>query len=233
MAECILVEGCDAMGKGTQIEKIKSFYEKKGFPVHIIHYSNVKGLSSSKEIKKYSEALYKDMFELCKETNGDRVLILDRAHLGEYVYSPMYRDYDGSYVFDLEKDLLGFEWAKVKLMLFTDDVKAVLKRDKDRNDGKSFTLDPEKKAEELEMFNKAFELSSLKKHKIELKGRTPDEIFEEDVKPFLLGTIRSDADTVVETPMPENEEKDEPEEKPKKTRTTKTQTTKKKMEAKK
>lgn len=189
------------MGKGTQIEKIKAFYEKQGNPVHILHYSSVKG-AEKKNIKKYSEALYRDMFELIKECSGDRVLILDRAHLGEFVYSPMYRGYDGSYVFDIEKELLGFEWAKVKLILFTDDAKAVIKRDKARGDGQSFTLDEDKKKEELAAFDQAFALSSLRKHRIELKGRTPDEIFEQDVKPFINGTMKSDTEKPVEAEHP-------------------------------
>ena len=38
----IVIEGCDAMGKGTQIALIEKEFEKLAAAVHIIHYSNIK-----------------------------------------------------------------------------------------------------------------------------------------------------------------------------------------------
>lgn len=181
----VLIEGVDAVGKGTQIEMLKQEFEKKGFLVHLVHYSSVKGLTDKKKVELYSRKLYKDMFELGSETTKERVIIMDRAHLGEVVYSPLYRGYSGDYVFDYEKELLGSDWQKFKLILFTGDAKEIIKRDKARGDGQSFTLDLEKKKDELQRFDDAFEKSKLIKLRIDVGKKKPEEIFSE-VKAFLF-----------------------------------------------
>lgn len=180
-----IIEGVDSTGKGTQIEMLKSEYEKKGIPVHIVHYSSVKGIKDKKKVEAYSKKLYKDMFDLGCSTTKENVIIMDRGHLGESVYSPMYRGYSGDYVFDYENELLGFDWQKFKLILFTGDAKEIIKRDKARGDGQSFTLDLEKKKEELKKFDEAFEKSKLIKLRIDIGKKTPEEIFNE-VKAFIF-----------------------------------------------
>lgn len=122
-----------------------------------------------------------------KKTDDTNVIIFDRAHLGETVYSPLYRGYTGDFVFQFEKDFIEGEHPETKLILFTDTVENVIARDKARGDGLSFTLDPEKKADELKAFDMAFENSWLDKKRISLNGRTPEEIYEQDVFPFIFG----------------------------------------------
>ena len=99
----IIAEGIDNSGKGTQIQKIKEEFEKRGISVHILHYSNIKAFGNdNKKIREASYKQFRDMFKLINYAAGEdsMALICDRAHLGECVYSPIYRDYSGDFVFE-------------------------------------------------------------------------------------------------------------------------------------
>lgn len=181
----IIIEGCDAMGKGTQIANIEKEWEKRNKAVHIVHYSNIK-LDSNEEIKIASMKRYREMFRLMSVVPNENVLIFDRAHLGETVYSPMYRNYNGDFVFDFEKDYVNHNNPVTKLIVFTDTPEAVIERDKKRGDGLSFSLDVDKKRQEIEAFERAYNMSCLDKKLIHLNGRTPEEIWEQDVYPFIF-----------------------------------------------
>lgn len=182
----IVIEGCDAMGKGTQIAFIEKEFEKLAAAVHIIHYSNIK-LDTNDAIKVASQIRYREMFKLMSVIPDNNVLIFDRAHLGETVYSPIYRNYSGDFVFDFEKDYVKREHPETKLIVFTDTPEAVIERDKKRGDGLSFSLDIDKKKQELEAFERAYVMSCLDKKLIYLNGRTPEQIWKEDVYPFIFG----------------------------------------------
>ena len=96
--------------------------------------------------------------------SGNCKVIFDRFHLGEYVYSPMYRGYDGSYVFDLEERcidnlVLTKEHDTVKLILLTtSDFSFVA------DDGLSFN--PANKEAEQNMFIEAFNRSQFTNKRI-------------------------------------------------------------------
>lgn len=186
----IIIEGVDALGKSTQIQKIKEEFEKQGISVHILHYSNIKAFGNdNKKIREASYKQYRDMLKLANyaASEDSMALILDRSHIGEAVYSPLYRNYNGDFVFEEEKTFLWQDNLKrIKLILFTDEVEAIIKRDKERNDGQSFSLDPEMKKKELDLFDKAFEKSILNKKRIELKGRDAEQIWSEEVKTFIF-----------------------------------------------
>lgn len=186
----IIIEGVDALGKSTQIQKIKEEFEKQGISVHILHYSNIKAFGNdNKKIREASYKQYRDMLKLANyaASEDSMALILDRSHIGEAVYSPLYRNYNGDFVFEEEKTFLWQDNLKrIKLILFTDEVEAIIKRDKERNDGQSFSLDPEMKKKELDLFDKAFEKSILNKKRIELKGRYAEQIWNEEVKTFIF-----------------------------------------------
>ena len=182
----ILIEGVDCLGKSTQISFIEKEFEKDHKAVHIIHYSNIK-LDSIEAIEQASKIRYREMFNLMSNVPENNVLILDRSHIGETVYSPIYRNYSGDYVFHFEKEFAGRDTSKTKLIVFTDTPEAVIERDKKRGDGLSFSLDLDKKKQELEAFERAYEMSSLDKKLIHLNGRSPEEIWEQDVKPFIFG----------------------------------------------
>ena len=184
----VIIEGADAMGKSTQIANIEKEFEKRNKAVHIVHYSNIK-LDTNEDIKLASQIRYREMFRLMSVLPNENVLIFDRAHLGETVYSPIYRKYSGDFVFDYEKDYVNHNNPVTKLIVFTDTPEAVIERDKKRGDGLSFSLDIEKKREEIAAFERAYEMSSLDKKLIHLNGRTPEQIWEEDVWPFIFGAL--------------------------------------------
>lgn len=185
-----IICGTDALGKDTQIQKIKDESERRGISAHILHYSNIKVFGNdNKKIREASYKQFRDMFKLINfaASEDSMNLILNRAHLGECVYSPLYRNYNGDFVFEEEKTFLWQDNLKrIKLILFTDEVEAIIKRDKERNDGLSFSLDPEMKKKELDLFDKAFEKSILNKKRIELKGRDAEQIWNEEVKTFIF-----------------------------------------------
>lgn len=181
----ILIEGVDCVGKDTQIRFLETEFEKLGKVVHIIHYSNIK-LENNENIEIASKLRYREMFNLLNKSDDLNIFIFNRSHLGEMIYGPIYRNYSGNYVLDFEKDFMKNEHQDTKLILFTDDAEAIIKRDKERNDGQSFSLDPEIKKKEIELFDNAFEKSILNKKRIKLEGRDAEQIWGEEVKPFIF-----------------------------------------------
>lgn len=99
--------------------------------------------------------LYNDMFEMCfaytSSSLDDRVLILNRSHIGENVYAPMYRHTSGEWIFNIEKmwkRLYQESWKTLNLITFIDKPENLI----DREDGLSFSTDIEKKKEEIQRF---------------------------------------------------------------------------------
>lgn len=138
-----------------------------------MHYSNVKAFGKDKNlIRDFSVSEYDSIFKFMKEyaIPSKDLFIFDRCHLSEYVYSPMYREYDGYYVFASERQIIP-AGDKVKLILFTDSAENVIERDKKRGDGLSFSLDLNKKQEELDKFVEAFNESSITDKKIITVGK--------------------------------------------------------------
>lgn len=181
----IIIEGIDCVGKDTQIAFIETEIAKRNKVSHVFHYSNIK-LTDNKEIEKASKLRYREMFSILNMSSDLNNFIMNRSHLGEAIYSPIYRSYSGDYVFDYEKAFLSKAHQPTKLVLFLDDAEKIIERDKKRGDGLSFSLDIDKKNQEIEAFKKAFEKSSLDKKLIYLKGRGPEEIFTQEVYPFLF-----------------------------------------------
>jgi hypothetical protein len=149
----IIIEGLDRTGKDTLIDNImhelgvfqRLHYEK---PMKLQLYTSV-GYENPEQL--YQEDSFKTMFDILG--SGARV-ILNRAHLGEYVYAPRYRGYSGDYVFYQEAN--AYKQGKLDntaLILLTADTSVLV------DDGKSF--DYSKRAEEQEDFIKAFERSCI------------------------------------------------------------------------
>lgn len=168
-----IIEGLDRLGKSTLIDGILNtlgYYE-------IIHFSKPKNLAiydqlaaqfSAAPVRSdkhesqfhYQRAGFENMMKLI--VGGDSRLIFDRAHLGEFVYSPLYRNYSGEYVFDLERTYGLQQRGDVRLILLAED----LTRSKHFvDDGQS--LGPaEKRNEEQVMFAKAFHRTNIKDKRI-------------------------------------------------------------------
>ena len=158
----IIVEGPDNVGKSTLIQNLKNHFND--ITLHSLHYSNVRQYSPEAVID-YSTRLYRGMFDIMVnqarfENTG---VICDRSHLGEMVYGPIYRDYSGEYVLDIEKQYSNMLhiWDNLFLITLIDEPANLIARD----DGLSFSVDFNKKSIEINNFVNAHEKSTIK-HKL-------------------------------------------------------------------
>lgn len=170
-----LIEGLDRLGKSTLIDGILN---TRGFH-QIIHYEKPKLLDvyldapqkilamheeraaaiKQRALEEYQYDSFHTMFEMV-QSGGH--FIMDRAHLGEMVYAPLYRKYDGSYVLSLEQEYSMDTCYHAKLILLTEDF---TKSKHFWDDGQS--LGPESaRAKEQELFVDAFNRSIFKNKQI-------------------------------------------------------------------
>lgn len=155
----ILVEGPDNVGKTTLINNIKNHFNDYTF--QSLHFSNVKHNSIEEGIE-YSTKQYTEMFEMMLFLSkfDKAAVICDRSHLGEMVYGPIYRNYTGTYVLDIEKrfhNMLTF-WDSLVLITLVDKPERLIARD----DGLSFSIDIDKKNTEIANFKRAHIASNIK-----------------------------------------------------------------------
>ena len=172
MSKIIILEGPDRCGKSTQIKMLMKNLINE--PTHVIHYSSIPGLSKEECIN-FSKILYDDMFQLSYDAHShNRNLIFDRAHLGEYVYGPIYRGYSGDYIFDIEeKWKKNSFWDSLYLFVFIDKPENLISRE----DGLSFSVELEKKKQEINNFKEAFDKSKIKKKfLLNIQGFSPKEV---------------------------------------------------------
>lgn len=125
-----IIEGLDRLGKSTLIEGIQ---QVEGFHT-VIHYAKPKLLDfyvkqaqaePDEDMKTvetanfmYQHDGFVSMFELL---DSEVPLIFDRGHLGEAVYAPMYRNYNGDYVFNMEISFSCEKRTDVCLILLVED----------------------------------------------------------------------------------------------------------------
>lgn len=157
MSKFIIIEGTDNTGKDTQqnliIEKVNNLVFQK------LHYSSLPFKGDKEKHISYSQKLYNDMFKLMTVSKDKDInIIFNRSHLGESVYSPLYREYSGDYIFDIEKKYVNSLRKELYLITLTNDPHTILKRD----DGKSFYGNEEEVKAEVDGFNRAHRLSKIK-----------------------------------------------------------------------
>jgi len=157
MSKFIIIEGTDNVGKDTQqnliIEKMNDYV------FHKFHYSSLPFKDDKEMHATYSKKMYDDMFKVmmnCKDK--DINFIFNRSHLGETVYSPLYRGYSGDYVLDIEKKYTKALREDLYLITLTNTPHNILKRD----DGKSFYNNEEEVKAEVDGFRRSHRLSSIK-----------------------------------------------------------------------
>lgn len=164
----VIIEGVDRLGKNLLIDGIQ---HSLGF-FQVIHYQKPKlldffienarsGLMSDRtesEVKAEALKLYQynsfiTMFKLLRDNTR---LICNRAHLGETVYAKRYRNYNGNYVFDIERRFHESENSLNKtllVLLYTSDFSFIT------DDGLS--LDVTKREEEQNDFIEAYSKSII------------------------------------------------------------------------
>lgn len=159
-----LIEGLDRLGKDTLLDGIR---HRMGYH-QVLHYKKPNLLEYySKEMpralafRKYQEVGFRTMFQLLSGAPSAKI-ICNRAHLGECVYAPIYRNYSGDYVFELEREFKVHQLSQTRLVLLIEDFD-VSKHFVD--DGNSLG-GKEKRQEEQQLFLKAFNTSAFPDKKI-------------------------------------------------------------------
>lgn len=147
----LLLEGIDRLGKTSISNEV---INKLGYHTYIhmskpVVLKRYKGSAIGNPLKAYQRESFNNMFKLL-ESNAN--IIFDRAHLGETVYSPGIRGYDGGYVWDMEKK---YDTSDVRLVLLYADVDFDV--EDDGNSVQAFSLRPS----EQEEFKRAFERSLI------------------------------------------------------------------------
>ncbi len=178
----VILEGLDRCGKSTQIRKMQPLLIDK--PLQVMHYMAIKGFDDNSDVKEYSEKMYKQMFHILLTNYPDNNFILDRAHIGEVVYSPIYRDYSGDYVYEIEEDFKSHFakfWNQIYLITFVDKADNLISRD----DGLSFTTKIDKKNVEINSFISATDKSLItNKLILNIDGKDEEVVYEE-IKKFI------------------------------------------------
>lgn len=169
----VIIEGVDRLGKDTVITTLQQIlgrqlqtihYQKPLLlPVNLMTASRVLNLPElDPEVKSlayywYQRSSFEQMFKLLGSVSG---LALNRAHLGETVYAPRYRGYDGEYVFELENENAEACERTLLVVLWTDDWSFIA------DDGESF--DFSKKEEEQADFLRFALMSRMKVAKVQV-----------------------------------------------------------------
>lgn len=167
----ILIEGLDRLGKDTLI---KGIMNKIGYH-QVLHFSKPQMLDcyvpsptgmTAKEIQAtalqmYQERSFRTMFSILRDAKFSHV-ICNRAHLGECVYAPLYRNYSGDYVFELEWQFNVPAMFDTKLILLTEDFS---KSAHFVDDGLSLGA-IENRRKEQDMFIEAFQKSAFHRKQI-------------------------------------------------------------------
>lgn len=172
----IFLEGPDRVGKGTQTEKLFGVLHDR--PAHLLHYMAPKGFKDKMAAKDWLQGQYSSMFRILVENHGKADFILDRCHVSEMIYAPLYRGYSGDYVLDVEKawqETAGADfWDQTYLITFIDSPENLIGRE----DGLSFSKETSAKRAEIEAFKEATE-KSLIAHRIiiDINGLSPDMVF--------------------------------------------------------
>lgn len=163
----IILEGGDRLGKSTLIKGICEHFNYDN--VTIRHFGKPpKGLSPKEVLKFQFKAFRKEMqlFNRIYSRSIDgytyypETLIWNRSHLGEYVYSQMFREGDPKLLkkmlYEYEK---GFISHYVYLITLTADPNFFNSRE---SDGHELSKTLEQKTKELELFKEAHEFSIIR-----------------------------------------------------------------------
>jgi hypothetical protein len=160
-ARKILVEGIDRLGKDTLLGGIQG---RRGFHL-VLRYERPPLLEcyagESSPQRTYQTASFRTLLELLCLDRDIRILC-NRSHLGEFVYAPLYRQYSGEYVFELEREFRLNETSDVRLILLTEDFEC---SQHFVDDGKSLGA-AEKRPVEQALFMEAFERSLISDKRI-------------------------------------------------------------------
>ena len=168
----IIVEGLDNTGKTTLVNRLNTVLTNLNNKVHIIHLEKPPKTVKDEDIVSYTKTYYDTIISQLTDPkiyNLYDYIIIDRCHLSEYVYGPIYRHRDK---LDIVEDNLLYEYKlfdKYKnlniknsniflFLLMSDDNDFLINHD----DNKSLSnCDHSKINAEREEFYKAYEMSLI------------------------------------------------------------------------
>lgn len=149
----LIVEGMDRCGKDTLIKHLRKTYFKspKTMMLHCVSPPN----ESSKE---WALDHYTNILDQVNKMSMDGWnVILNRSHLGEDVYGPIYRTCSAPWVYDLDSEYLN--QSDTLLVTLIDNH---LERLADRDDGDSLSSNIHDMNRVLERFSMVHGLSNIK-----------------------------------------------------------------------
>jgi hypothetical protein len=170
----IIVEGLDRTGKNTLIQDIcttSSNYIVRHFQ-RPLGNTNEEKIEYQKQDFHKEYTLYKNSGVFSKYSND--LYIWNRAHIGEYVYGNLYRNYTADWIFNFEK-IRNFDELDIYLILLYADAPFLVNHE----DGNSFSQDIISKQKEIDLFTIACEKSIIR-HKIALKVNNYDSYIPRD-----------------------------------------------------
>lgn len=179
----IIVEGMDRCGKDSAIKSITKYLYGLDHlkSIHVLHYSNLP-IKDKEKVMQTSFLLYYDMFKLAEFALKENFhLIMNRAHLGEWVYGHIYRNYEAYFIYDIERMFLDILDQIYMIVLVDSSLKCL-----NRDDGRSLSqADTEKGRIECERFIEASKLTRIKSTLlIDIADKSVDDV-EAEVLDFL------------------------------------------------
>ena len=159
---CVILEGGPGVGKTTVSDYIYKLLSARNQKCFRHHFMTPKGEDTWQKVA-YQKGQFELMFQTIEELHklGTNV-ILDRSHIGEWVWSQLYRNYDPTYLYDLEERFKHLNIVTFRLTFDNPDV--IISRLKERHndwtkDDPFFNhpkLDMMTHAQQLETIDKKF-----------------------------------------------------------------------------
>jgi len=160
----IIIEGGDRLGKDTIIKSLCEHFNYNSVTVR--HFDKPpKGMDPKESLDFQFEVFYKEKMFVdyireeiaCDEFSyHEEIVIWNRAHYGEYVYSQMFRGIPKK---EIAKRLRVFDERNKSPDAYLITLTASPKFFLDQEDGESFSQDLETKTRELQLFKEAHALS--------------------------------------------------------------------------
>ena len=150
----IFITGPDRCGKDTLIREIRELFHSEIFHQH--HYLPIPKMLRKKQVE-YEKKMNSQYFEMLNYYIENNIsVIYNRCHIDSLVYAPIYREYENSYVLDLEKNFKKHDG--IYLIILIDDANKIIIREDGKSQNKGEIA---KIQQEIDFFKKYFKLSSI------------------------------------------------------------------------
>ena len=188
----IIIEGGDRLGKDTLLKGICDYFNYENITIR--HFGKPpKGMSPKETLDFQLDVFYKEILfvdYIRDNIDGDEwgyypnTVIWNRSHLGEFVYSQMFRGISKK---EIKQKLRLFEERNLSPNMYLITLTAAPEFFLSKEDGNSFSQNLDQKTRELELFKEAHKNSIIPKKKlikIDFEGRfrTKEKILESIIR---------------------------------------------------